>query len=70
MDAMRQITPASGAFLCFGQNQEFQRTILPGKYKVQVKVRATDSNAILTFKGTLVVGPREVVVQQGILASR
>lgn len=60
----------SGAFLCFGQEQEFQRSLPPGKYRVQVKARAGDSAATITAKATLLVSSTEVLAQQGILASR
>lgn len=59
-----------GSFLCFGQEQEFQRPLPPGTYKVQVKARAADSSAIVTVKAKLVVSNSEVLIQQGMLAIR
>jgi hypothetical protein len=60
----------SGAFLCFGQEPQFSRALPAGRYKVQVKTRAADSNATLTFKATLLVGANEVRIEPGALAKR
>jgi hypothetical protein len=58
------------AFLCFGEEQKFARPLHAGKYQVQVKVQSGENTALLTARGTLLVNARDVLLQQGLIASR
>jgi hypothetical protein len=58
-----RIEREDGSILCFGQDQEFTRTLPVGKYKVEVKAQR-DDGPLLAALGTLAVMPREVVLRQ------
>jgi len=63
-----RIEREDGAILCFGQEQAFKRELPAGRYKVEAKVRRDEDGPLLTVRGTLVVTPREAVMQQKLAA--
>lgn len=54
-----------GSILCFGQDQQFTRTLAVGKYKVEVRAQRDGNSPLLAALGTLAVTPGEVSLQQG-----
>jgi hypothetical protein len=54
--------------LCFGQDQQFKRELPAGTYKVEAKFRRGETGPVLTERGTLLLTPREAVLQQKLTA--
>jgi hypothetical protein len=54
-----------GSILCFGQDQQFTRTLAVGNYKIEVKAQRDPNSPLLTALGTLAVTSRDVSLQQG-----
>jgi len=59
-----------GAVLLFGQEKEFKRELLAGKYKVEAKLKGEGDNLPLSVRGTLSVTTREAVIQPRLLVKK
>jgi hypothetical protein len=59
-----------GTVLLFGQEKEFKRELLAGKYKVEAKLKGERDNPPLSVRGTLSVTTREAVIQPRLLVKK
>ena len=58
-----RVESVDGAVLCFGEGQEFKRDLPLGKYKVEVRIRATGDGPPLIAREVLTVAAREALIQ-------
>ncbi len=58
------------AVLFVGQEQEFKRQLLVGKYKVEARLRAAPGALPTSVRGTLSVTPQHVVIQPRLLVKK
>jgi hypothetical protein len=59
-----------GAVLLFGQDQEFQRQLPVGKYKVEARLQRDGDDPPVSARGTLSVTARNTVIQPRLLVQK
>jgi hypothetical protein len=65
-----RVQSQEGSILCFGQENEFRRTLPFGQYKVELKARFEPNSPVITIRGLLNVKAREVTLDQHAFAKR